>query len=109
MLITLEENPAPSSVFERICLVCCCVEVNKPHSLTPGHPHKMTLPLAANPPESQSIGNSVFQSLLRVWDMSQGNTTSKPRVAINMFILLLPVPIQQITMALLFEYFWKKA
>lgn len=66
----------------------------------------LTRPLAANPPETQSIGNSVFQSLL-VWDMSQGSRTSKPRFVISMSILPLPVPIQQITMTLLFEWVTK--
>ena len=94
-------------VCEITSMVCSCMQVNKLCRLILGHPHILLL-LWLLISQGHGPQASVFHSLLHVWDVSQGNTTSKPRFGIDMFMLLLAVSTQQITMALLYEYCWKR-
>jgi hypothetical protein len=81
-------------VCEITSMVCSCMQVNKLCRLILGHPHILLL-LWLLISQGHGPQASVFHSLLHVWDVSQGNTTSKPRFGIDMFMLRSQCPLNK--------------
>jgi hypothetical protein len=104
------------SVKEDLWYATIYKKINKSFRPVPGHPHMVTFLLFIYSfiyftidPQGHSQCSTVFSSLFSIFRMQIliYNTTSSLRFGINMFTLLLSVPIQQITMAFPSEYFWK--
>lgn len=106
--LIFQEKTINASDCKRTLMVCCYLQVNKQTSQTEPQSPVILTSFSAGP-QGHSRCCPVLSSPFCICGATdQDSRTPGLRFGIKVFIRLLPVSIQQIAMALKYEYFWKR-